>query len=182
MITAKRRTCKVVVWWSNQIFFAKSTFEWKTFSGVTWFVENLLDGSLKPTIPTTNIGLLVTCEEKDPCSSLSEAKFEVFVCFWYWWLIFRWTWLCVCKVCWLWCGRCWFCKKGPGSRFLFVWPQCRASVCPVSGNVSKFSVLKTFAGWFCAKFEARFQCCETWTHRRGLACCIELVIPPQTWE
>ena len=117
-------------------------FRWPDLLKI-FLICNILDGSLKPTIPTTNIGLLVTFEERAPCSSLSEEKFEVFVFFWYWWLIFWWTWLCVCKVCWLWCGWCWFSKKGPDCRFLFVQPQCRASVCPVSGNVSKLSVLKT---------------------------------------
>ena len=31
---------------------------------------------------------------------------------------------------------------------------------------------------FCVKFESKLHC-ETWMHRRGLACCIRPEIPPQ---
>ena len=156
----------------------------------------------KLTMPTMNIGLLVTSEERAPCSSLNKSRsvhrkgiivedlsFK-FYDYWYLWVSgIRWIWLCLCvdfdvvgvlgwrrghTVVWIWFHR-----------ILVLLSVLSVLYLEYQSNAT---VLTSFLyGRFCETFLPNLyyiyaEIVETWTHRRDLACYIALEIHLPTWE
>ena len=127
------RIPKRQLWQSQQ---REEPLGWKEVGrhrSILWIIQ-CMAATLQPTMPTMNIGLLVTSEDKAPCSSLHRLGSRSR----YWdtdLILFAWC------VCWLWCGGCSSFKR-PDSCLPFTPPHFRdwvCAVCTVSGKVSKWT-------------------------------------------